>query len=57
LTCHKSDYYTRKNRIIHSAAELKAQVGRCQTGAGQEWSAAQIETVTNYLNDTYYKFK
>lgn len=57
LTCHKPDYYTRKNSIIHSAVELKTQVGRCQTGAGENWSAAQIEVVAAYLNATYYKFK
>ena len=57
LTCHKPDYYTRKNRIVHSAAELKAQVGRCQTGAGENWSADQIDAVATYLNSTYYKFK
>ena len=56
-TCHQSDYYTRKNRIIHSSAELSKQVTRCQEGAGEHWSAAQIEDVAAYLNATYYKFK
>lgn len=56
-TCHQSDYYTRKDRIIHSAEALKKQVHGCQVGAGEEWSAEQIEDVTAYLNDTYYKFK
>ncbi len=55
--CHQSDYYTRKNRIIHSDAALKKQVANCQHGAGQHWSAAQIEDVAAYLNATYYKFK
>lgn len=56
-TCHQSDYYTRKNRIIHSSADLKKQVTRCQEGAGAHWSATQIEDVAAYLNTTYYKFK
>ena len=56
-TCHQADYYTRKDRIIHSVEELKQQVGRCQTGAGENWSVTDIEDVTAYLNDTYYKFK
>ena len=56
-TCHQSDYYTRKNGIVHSGAELTAQVTRCQEGAGEEWSATQIEDVAAYLNTTYYKFK
>lgn len=56
-TCHQSDYYTRKNSIIHSSAELTKQVTRCQEGAGEHWSAAQIEDVAAYLNATYYKFK
>lgn len=56
-TCHQSDYYTRKDSIIHSNAELIKQVNNCQTGAGENWSAAQIEDVAAYLNATYYKFK
>jgi len=56
-TCHQSDYYTRKDSIIHSSAELKAQVTRCQEGAGEEWSVSQVEDVAAYLNATYYKFK
>ncbi len=56
-TCHQSDYYTRKNRKIHSIAELNKQVARCQQGAGEHWNAAQIEDVAAYLNATYYKFK
>jgi mono/diheme cytochrome c family protein len=56
-TCHQSDYYTRKNSIIHSRAELTKQVTNCQTGAGENWTTAQIEDVAAYLNATYYKFK
>ena len=56
-TCHKSDYYTRKDSIIHSSAGLTKQVTNCQAGAGEEWTPAQIEDVTAYLNATYYKFK
>lgn len=56
-TCHQSDYYTRKNSIIHSSAELKKQVTNCQTGAGEHWTSTQIEDVAAYLNATYYKFK
>jgi mono/diheme cytochrome c family protein len=56
-TCHQSDYYTRKDSIIHSRAELTKQVTNCQAGAGENWTAAQIEDVAAYLNATYYKFK
>ncbi len=56
-TCHQSDYYTRKDSIIHSSTELNKQVTRCQDGAGEHWSAAHIEDVAAYLNATYYKFK
>ena len=56
-TCHQADFYTRKNSIIHSLAELQAQVGRCQDGAGEHWSATQINDVAAWLNSRYYKFK
>ena len=56
-TCHQSDYYTRKDSIIHSLADLNKQVKNCQAGAGENWSAAQIEDVAAYLNATYYKIK
>ncbi len=56
-TCHQPDIYTRKDRKIHSGAELTKQVTRCQTGAGEHWNAAQIADVAAYLNATYYKFK
>ena len=56
-TCHQSDYYTRKDRKIHSGAELTKQVTNCQASAGEEWTSAQIEDVAAYLNTTYYKFK
>ncbi len=56
-TCHQPDIYTRKDRKIHSSAELTRQVTRCQAGAGEHWSASQIEDVAAYLNATYYKFK
>lgn len=56
-TCHQSDYYTREDSIIHSLADLNKQVKNCQAGAGENWSAAQIEDVAAYLNATYYKLK
>lgn len=56
-TCHQPDIYTRKDRKIHSIAELNKQVTRCQQGAGEHWNAVQIEDVAAYLNATYYKFK
>lgn len=56
-TCHQSEYYTRPDRIIHSLDGLKKQVNNCQSGAGEEWNATQIDDVAAYLNSTYYKFK
>ena len=48
--------YTRDERIVRSAAELKARVTHCASGANTGWNETQIDAVTNYLNEQFYQY-
>lgn len=56
-SCHDDSIYTRNPRIVNSYPELQARVEFCDTQAQTHWNKAQIDSVINYLNDTFYKFK
>ena len=57
LACHTTGIYTRPARFITSRSALHAQVARCaRQAAGVDWSGAQVDAVTEYLNDRYYGF-
>lgn len=63
VSCHASltkgdpaQIYTRSERRIQSYSALAGQVRRCQTAAGVQWSAAELDDVTAFLNQRYYKF-
>lgn len=56
MKCHDDGVYTRPNRIITSEAALRKQVNRCQLNTGIQWFDSDIDDVTSYLNQTYYKF-
>ncbi len=53
--CHDSIAYKRDKRIAASYAEIKAQVTRWQTNTGLRWSEADIDSVTAFVAQTYYK--
>lgn len=54
--CHDTSIHTRPNSIIHSLDSLKKRVQFCETGNRLHWSAAQVEDVATYLNESFYKF-
>lgn len=56
-SCHQSEVYTRKNRRVKDLDQLRTQVRRCEFSLDLRWFDDQIENVTNYLNEQYYKFK
>lgn len=62
-SCHASltggdpnKLYTRENRRVTSLDGLGKQVRRCELSLGLKWFDDQVDAVTTYLNDTYYKF-
>ncbi len=48
--------YTRDDRSVKSSDALHKQVNRCQSSLGLNWSNAQINSVQQYLNNSFYKF-
>ncbi|MBI3772598.1 MAG: hypothetical protein HY272_07855 [Gammaproteobacteria bacterium] len=56
-SCHDDSIYTRSPRIVNSYPELQARVEFCDTQAQTHWNKKQLDSVINYLNDTFYKFK
>jgi cytochrome c553 len=56
-SCHDDSIYTRNPRIVNSYPELQARVEFCDTQAQTHWNKKQLDSVINYLNNTFYKFK
>lgn len=54
--CHDSIAYKRGTRIAKDVAQVKAQVTRWQTNTGLRWSQADIDSVTAYVVQQYYKY-
>ena len=56
MSCHDNGVYTRPNRRINSLPGLQKQVRRCELSLGLKWFDDDINNVTGYLNETFYKF-
>lgn len=54
--CHGSEVYTSPDRKVKSLAALEAQVRRCDSNLNTNWFDDDINDVTAYLNQQYYKF-
>lgn len=53
--CHEVSVHRREARKARSFEALRAQVRRWSAEAGGAWSAEEIDDVTLYLNDRYYR--
>ena len=57
LGCHDSEAYTRKDHTVKSLSNLSQRVRVCTKQAAKaDWTNKQMDSVTEYLNTTYYKF-
>lgn len=56
VKCHTDSVYTREDRLITSREALNKQVNRCKENLGVAWFDEDVEAVTHYLNEKYYKF-
>ena len=54
--CHDTRVHTRTNRIVHTYEDLVNRVRFCDTNAKTNFSEKEIYDVSEYLNDTFYKF-
>jgi mono/diheme cytochrome c family protein len=57
IACHNSTIYTRNDRLAKSYAEVREQVDAWQAKAGLLWSSADIDDVSLYVNDAFYKYE
>jgi len=55
-SCHGSELYTRKDRLVTSRKGLSAQVQRCQLALNLNWFDDEVENTAEYLNQDYYQF-
>lgn len=56
MACHDNDVYTRDDRKMKSYEMLQNQVARCDANLGAGLFPDDMDQLTNYLNDTFYKF-
>ncbi len=56
ISCHGPEVYTRADRRIHSLPALGKQVRMCEQNLGLRWFDDQVDAVSAYLNDQYYRF-
>jgi mono/diheme cytochrome c family protein len=57
MSCHDDGMYTRENRKVTTPDGLQKQVRRCEQTLGLQWFDEDIDAVSAYLNDSFYKFK
>jgi hypothetical protein len=53
---HDKTFYTKKNRKMTNASELKGQVSRCIGAFNLDWFPEEEDSVRFYLNHSFYKF-
>jgi mono/diheme cytochrome c family protein len=56
IGCHDRSVHQRESRLAQDFASLRAQVVRWNANVGGEWRIEEIDQVSAYLNDRYYKF-
>ncbi len=60
LTCHLGNhdekFYTRENRRVKDYKGLGTMVKMCDANLGTALFDEDMEEITNYLNDSFYKF-
>lgn len=54
--CHASSVHNRKARKAKSFDSLRVEVLRWSVETGGSWSAGEIDDLTLYLNQRYYRF-
>jgi len=57
MSCHDDSMYTRDERRVKNLAGLRTQVQRCESTLGLTWFDDEVDDVTAYLNQSFYKFK
>jgi ribosomal protein L44E len=54
--CHEKSVHRRESRKARDFAALRREIERWSTNVGGEWRAEELDAVTVFLNDRYYKY-
>jgi len=55
--CHTKSVSGRPNRVAKSVSDIRKWVIQWENYKGYRWSDKDVEDVTQYLNDRFYKYK
>ena len=55
--CHSKSVHNRASRKANSFEAVRAEVSRWNKELGGAWKTEEIDDVTVYLNERYYKFQ
>ena len=56
-SCHESWAHTRDGRLVTTVGELRRRVEAWSIHSRLDWTAEEIEDVTDYLNRTFYQLE
>ena len=56
IACHERSVHQREARRATDFASLRAEVARWSATSGGEWRDEEIDAVSAYLNERYYRF-
>jgi mono/diheme cytochrome c family protein len=54
--CHQQSVHSRTTRVARSMADIRGYVKRWSGVAGLAWTNEEIDEVSLYLNERYYRF-
>ena len=54
--CHGTEVFTRPDRKVKDLAQLAGRVRQCSYAIEAKWFDEEINAVTQYLNNAFYKF-
>lgn len=57
MDCHNAEDFGGKDTKVTKYQHIKDYTDACQTNNDAEWFEEDVDSVTEYLNDKYYKFK
>ena len=55
--CHTSVVHVRERRKADSRADIQSWILRWQKELGLQWGSVEIDDVTEFLNERYYRLK
>ncbi len=57
LDCHETTSFKHREEKVNNFPSLKAKIKMCEFNSGTGWFDDEIDSVSEYLNKTYYHYK